>query len=606
MTVRVPTALAGALLGALLAAGGARAQEPGATLTRPVEVVSVDTSARRAGYGLEAVVPDTALAFSVDRAPLPGRRFLLFDLDGDGALTPGRDGVALERYPFVVPLPEKLLLPSGQVRLALSGPGALELSVQEMDVPAELLREASYLTDLRIRSAARPLVVSDTASRHARLHADYMAAHEEESEEAPGDHLATLGLHIEDPDHSDYTEEGAEAGRNSIIYPGKESFRRALQGWYRTPYHGKMLTDPAVRAVGVAHRHGYALIYRWERPPEAVRSYVFPPDGATHMPLRFNPEGEVPDPRPGARRAGPMKGGFGPPVYMYLPRRRRAEMTEIFFRIVLREAGASRPVGRASSAANSDNFSSPWAPSPQLRQAYYRGLRKRFPQNNGLILYIHDEPLQRGTTYRVRASIGTTGGDTTWRFTTRGRPVEARTAGGGTGADACLPENASPEARQIIAGIREYRAENGLPRIPLSRSLTEVAKAHVRDLAEHEPRAREGCNVHSWSGEGAGSACCVSGGPESAQCMLAKARELTEYPGPAFELPYYTNDDEASVEEALATWKHAPTYDEMLLNEKQWSMDPWRAMGVAAGDGYAAVWLGRRTDPAGPPPGCAQ
>src|SRR3982751_5003165 len=49
--------------------------------------------------------------------------------------------------------------------------------------------------------------------------------------------------------------------------------------------------------------------------------------------------------------------------------------------------------------------------------------------------------------------------------------------------------------------IMAYRANNGLPSIPLSVSLTEVAHIHVLDLEINRPDS-SGCSLHSWSEKG--------------------------------------------------------------------------------------------------------
>src|ERR1044071_1101964 len=83
--------------------------------------------------------------------------------------------------------------------------------------------------------------------------------------------------------------------------------------------------------------------------------------------------------------------------------------------------------------------------------------------------------------------------------------------------------------------ITAYRTQNGLPSIPLSVSLTEVAQLHAKDLETNRPN-QEGCSMHSWSANGKWTSCCYT--PDHAQklCMWNKPKELTSYTGNGFEI----------------------------------------------------------------------
>ena len=61
-----------------------------------------------------------------------------------------------------------------------------------------------------------------------------------------------------------------------------------------------------------------------------------------------------------------------------------------------------------------------------------------------------------------------------------------------------LSQKLSPEETSLYEAIMDYRARKGLSEIPLSRSLTEVAQTHCRDLVENQPD-RGRCNGHSWA-----------------------------------------------------------------------------------------------------------
>jgi len=59
------------------------------------------------------------------------------------------------------------------------------------------------------------------------------------------------------------------------------------------------------------------------------------------------------------------------------------------------------------------------------------------------------------------------------------------------------------DEQKLYELLMAYRADKGLPRIPRSRSLTIVAQTHAQDLQAHPPDEDKGCNMHSWSANGA-------------------------------------------------------------------------------------------------------
>jgi hypothetical protein len=137
--------------------------------------------------------------------------------------------------------------------------------------------------------------------------------------------------------------------------------------------------------------------------------------------------------------------------------------------------------------------------------------------------------------------------------------------------------------------ISKYRKEHKLPKIPLSKSLTLVAKLHSEDLAMNHPDQNE-CNAHSWSEEGDWSACCYTSDHAQASCMWDKPKELTTYPHPGYEISC-AGSMELSANEALQTWKKSQAHNDVVLNKDIWKT-PWKAMGIGMFKGYATVWFG--------------
>jgi hypothetical protein len=164
----------------------------------------------------------------------------------------------------------------------------------------------------------------------------------------------------------------------------------------------------------------------------------------------------------------------------------------------------------------------------------------------------------------------------------------------------------SSKEEALISQIQSYRAERGLPRIPVSTSLTQVARAHARDLARHEPHngthfGKTQCTLHSWSVRGPWSACCSEPDTEHSSCMQSKLKELSPYAGQGVEIAV---QDVKSVEEALSAWTSRQRSSSVLENEGSWSRFEWQALGVGVFEGYAVAWFGSEPDSIGAPFSC--
>jgi len=140
--------------------------------------------------------------------------------------------------------------------------------------------------------------------------------------------------------------------------------------------------------------------------------------------------------------------------------------------------------------------------------------------------------------------------------------------------------------------IMEYRAENGLPSIPLSFSLTTVAQMHASDLQKNANSFASDCNNHSWSGDGAWNECCYVGDHSNAECMWEKPRELTDYPDNGFEIVSWGFQD---TEGALDLWIESEPHNDVLLNRSFWD-DDWNAIGVGIDGNFATAWFGKTAD----------
>jgi len=142
--------------------------------------------------------------------------------------------------------------------------------------------------------------------------------------------------------------------------------------------------------------------------------------------------------------------------------------------------------------------------------------------------------------------------------------------------------------------LMEYRRSKGLPPIPLSPSLSFVARAHVRDLQGHPPSGK--CNGHSWSADGPWTPCCYTDDQARAQCMWDKPKELTRYPGNGYEISAWYSAQQ-DPETALSSWKASPLHNAVIVNSGVWARIRWKAVGVGIYGSYAVVWFGEEDDP---------
>jgi uncharacterized protein YkwD len=161
--------------------------------------------------------------------------------------------------------------------------------------------------------------------------------------------------------------------------------------------------------------------------------------------------------------------------------------------------------------------------------------------------------------------------------------------------------------QKMATAINQYRKKQGLKAIPLSTSLSWVARTHVTDLSEHYEYGTS-CNLHSWSENPAWSSCCYGSDHSQAACMWDKPRELTQYKGDGFEIAFYSTHDYANnqlfVEDALEGWKKSRGHHEVMMNRGKWKTATWEAMGIGANDQFIVVWFGEVKDAAGSPEIC--
>ncbi len=152
-------------------------------------------------------------------------------------------------------------------------------------------------------------------------------------------------------------------------------------------------------------------------------------------------------------------------------------------------------------------------------------------------------------------------------------------------------------AKALAARINATRATYGLGPVPLSPALEEVARAHVRDLANNHPDQGI-CGLHSWSTRGNWTPVCWTAAPSQGPAMWRKPSEITRgaFKGYGFEIA--VGDPEGNPvtpDEAIRIWMGSHLHRDVILQQGSWRGRTWRAMGVAVYRGYAVAWFSDST-----------
>ncbi len=159
-----------------------------------------------------------------------------------------------------------------------------------------------------------------------------------------------------------------------------------------------------------------------------------------------------------------------------------------------------------------------------------------------------------------------------------------------------------PIEKQLADSINRIRVSHGKKALPLSVSLSYVARAHVTDLLKNHPDTSI-CNLSSWSDKGPWKGCCYNKYVVNHDCMWKKPKELTRYPYRGYEMVAYSQD-ELHIDSILNMWEVSPEAMAMILTTGVWQKKSWACMGVAVNSHYVSVWYGQRPDKAGKPRMC--
>lgn len=160
---------------------------------------------------------------------------------------------------------------------------------------------------------------------------------------------------------------------------------------------------------------------------------------------------------------------------------------------------------------------------------------------------------------------------------------------------------------KLYQEINKYRESRGLSKITLSKSLCYTAYLHAFDLYHNWTESSD-CNMHSWSGKVGGAIFCYPKDQDERRRknVWNKAREITGFPGVAYELVYKDDLLQSDVLIALDMWSSTVAGRNYLLNEDKWKDKEWLSIGVAVYNNYVSVLLSAVKDPKGVPSLCSK
>jgi len=232
-----------------------------------------------------------------------------------------------------------------------------------------------------------PVEIDSDLSDGCDAHARYLGRHRDQTERWPD-------CHEEYPDREGWSVVGVQAGKASVVASGIKSEQQALDAWMATFYHRLPLLDPGLRRIGYARVRDVAVLDCGSMVDPMLEAddvvVVWPPDGMTNVPNRFEPE--MPNPVPGSDQRE-----FGYPIT--LQHTKRSSLLPVDLLMEVREGGAHGSLVDC-------HYSTPGKPTNPLLAP-----PKAF-------CLIPKSPLKSGVTYWVRAVFMGEGKEMTWSFRT--------------------------------------------------------------------------------------------------------------------------------------------------------------------------------------------
>lgn len=153
----------------------------------------------------------------------------------------------------------------------------------------------------------------------------------------------------------------------------------------------------------------------------------------------------------------------------------------------------------------------------------------------------------------------------------------------------CAGDEISSQEKDLYRMVNEYRAQNNLPQIPISESLSLVANRHLLDMTLNLKSFS-----HGWSN------CAYDVNNEKTwNCVFESPKRLNSgYDGKGYENLYRTKTGNANAALVLEAWKKSDLHNSLLLNLKAFKDIKFDAFGVAINGQYAALWFGSKANAA--------
>jgi len=136
---------------------------------------------------------------------------------------------------------------------------------------------------------------------------------------------------------------------------------------------------------------------------------------------------------------------------------------------------------------------------------------------------------------------------------------------------------------KLAMEVNNFRAKNGLSRLPISSSLSYVAKKHTENpLFGHDSQ----CNLHSWGGN---NPCCYTRDDNNPSCMWNKPKEITgnSYRNIGFEI---SARGFGSNYGAIQGWYGSISHRKVMLSEGEWGKYT-RSIGCGVKDYTYHCWF---------------
>ena len=170
----------------------------------------------------------------------------------------------------------------------------------------------------------------------------------------------------------------------------------------------------------------------------------------------------------------------------------------------------------------------------------------------------------------------------------------------------------SAKEKELARLVNEYRVSKGLKPMPVSKSLTYVARTHNKDQIQHfrldlkDSRGLK-ANSHSWSKYGNWTPMNFTEDHKYDEYMWNKPKELTNFKVNGYEIAHYNYIDNeldfktnlnAIPKDSLNGWKKSPGHNDVIVGNNGW--DALSVMGVSIHGNFADIWFADETnDPAG-------